>query len=112
MNFTYTNLTTRTRLLREAHDRGETLIHDNRINETTNELIFGIRNAIVSPESILLRLLLGKLQNNTITFEQLKTLIRIEHGFELTQTTRDKLLIAVQGVIGSLVDRIKRAFNL
>lgn len=57
-------------------------------------------------------LLLGKLKNNTITFEQLKTLIRLEHGFELTQTTRDKILIAVQGVVGSLRDRIKSAFNL
>jgi len=63
-------------------------------------------------EFILTELLLGKLQNDTITQSQLRTLIRLEHGFELTQTTRDKILIAIQGVIGSLRDRIKAAFNL
>lgn len=60
----------------------------------------------------LLNLLLEKLKNNTITFEQLKMLIRLEHGFELTQTTRDKLLIAIQGSVGSLITRIKSLFNL
>jgi len=60
----------------------------------------------------LLELLLGKLQNNTITFEQFKTLTRLEHGFELTQTTRDKILIAVQGIVGTLRDRLKSAFGL
>jgi len=57
-------------------------------------------------------LLLGKLKNNTITFEQFKTLSRLEHGYTLTQTTRDKILVAIQGVVGSLRDRIKSAFNL
>lgn len=103
-----------------AHRLGESTIHDDFIDAlgrstdgTKGRLTFDIIPDIVkTPKEILLELLLGKLQNNTITFEQLKTLIRLEHGFELTQTTRDKILIAIQGVIGTLRDRIKNVFNL
>jgi len=109
----YFNAKQRKRLTGEANLRGETVIHDDFLENGKKRLTFDIiPDKIPSPREILLELLLGKLQNNTITFEQLKTLIRLEHNFELTQTTRDKILIAVQGVIGSLRDRIINAFNL
>jgi len=102
----------RKQFLVNATRNGETNIHDNFLPNGDKELIFDVLPEVENPEHILLKLLLGKLQNNTITSEQLKTLIRLEHGFELTQTTRDKILIAVQGVVGTLRDRIKSAFNL
>jgi len=95
-----------------AHRSGETMIHDDFL-VNSKQLTFDILPDIPpDPNQILKELLLEKLKNNTITFEQLKTLIRLEHGFELTQTTRDKILIAVQGVVGTLVQRIRSAFNL
>jgi len=107
-------------LKRQAHSLGESTLHHDFIDNNNNvtdgtkgRLTFDIIADIpLTPEQILLELLLGKLKNNTITFEQLKTLIRLEHRFELTQTTRDKILIAVQGIIGTLRDRLKSAFNL
>jgi len=96
-----------------ATRNGETMIHDNFLPNGRKELVFDILPPDQpDPNRILLKLLLEKLQNNTITFEQLKTLIRLEHGFELTQTTRDKILIAVQGIVGTLTERIRNAFNL
>jgi len=111
--FLYRTNRRRKLIIKSREALGETMKHDNFLPSGEKELIFHVRPPdIPDPKHILLKLLLGKLQNNTITFEQLKTLIRLEHGFELTQTTRDKILIAVQGVIGSLRDRIINAFNL
>jgi len=103
----------RKQFLKIAHSNGETMLHDDFLANNVKRLTFDVVPVLPpDPNEILKELLLGKLQNNTITFEQLKTLIRLEHEFELTQTTRDKILIAVQGVIGSLRDRIKSIFNL
>jgi len=105
----------RNQLIRDAVRIKESMVTDTDLGNGMHEAVFDLSdNRIVplTPEQILLKLLLGKLQNNTITVEQLKTLIRLEHGFELTQTTRDKILIAVQGVIGTLTERIKNVFNL
>jgi len=104
----------------QARLRGESTIHDDFLDRGGNQtdgsrgrLTFDIIPDVVkTPREILLELLLVKLENNTITFEQLKTLIRLEHGFNLTQTTRDKILIAVQGVVGTLRNRLIAAFNL
>lgn len=101
----------RRNFIRSAQSNGETMIHDNHFSDR-KELVFDIQIIPENPVFQLRKLLLGKLRNNTITFEQLKTLIRIEHGFELTQTTRDKILIAIQGVIGTLRDRLKSVFGL
>jgi len=109
----YVNNRQRVKFLRESERNGETLIHDNFLANNRKELVFD--TLPIDPEDpnrILLKLLLVKLQNDTITDQQLKTLIRLEHGFELTQTTRDKILIAVQGIVGTLTDRLKSAFGL
>lgn len=98
--------------LQDAHSNGETMIHDDILDEKRSRLTFDILPKIIDPDVILYKLLLGKLENNTITIEQLKTLIRLEHGFPLTQTTRDKILIAVQGIVGTLRDRLKAVFRL
>jgi len=108
----YHSMRERKRICDKKNRNGEILKHDEFLPNGLKRLTFEVENRIEDPNFILNKLLLGKLQNNTITFEQLKTLIRLEHGFELTQTTRDKILIAVQGIIGSLRDRIIRAFNL
>jgi len=107
-------------LTKAANQIGESTIHIDFINRQgkrtdgkSGRVEFDIKQDPTNkPEVILLSLLLDKLKNNTLTFEQLKTLIRLEHGFELTQTTRDKILIAVQGIIGTLRDRLKSAFGL
>jgi len=102
----------RRNILKTAVINGETMIHDNFFSDH-KEMVFDVVPKLPpDPKEILLELLLGKLRNNTITFEQLKTLIRLEHKFELTQTTRDKILIAVQGIVGTLRDRLKSAFGL
>jgi len=108
----YFNLRQRKAFLDNAHRNGETMIHDETIDNKRNRLTFDILITPEDPQLILYKLLIGKLQNDTITFSQLKTLIRLEHGFELTQTTRDKILIAVQGIVGTLRDRLKSAFGL
>jgi len=103
-----------------AHALGESTKHQDFVDINGNptdgksgRLTFHVLPHIPpTPEEILLELLLGKLKNNTITIEQLKTLIRLEHKFELTQTTRDKILIAVQGIVGTLRDRLKSVFGL
>jgi len=108
------------RIISDHKALGETQKHDDYIDINGNatdgrsgRLTFEILPKLeLTPVQILLELLLGKLRNNTITFEQLKTLIRLEHNFELTQTTRDKILIAVQGIVGTLRDRLKSAFGL
>lgn len=87
-------------------------INDNPTDGNSGRLTFENTIEPIDPNDILFKLLLGKLKNDTITISQLKMLIRLEHGFELTQTTRDKILVAVQGMIGTLRDRLKAAFNL
>jgi len=115
----YRNKRNRQQIIEATHARRLQLIQDdfidlngNATDGTRGRLTVTDKLTEFTPEQILLQLLLGKLKNNTITFEQLKTLIRLEHGFELTQTTRDKILIAVQGIIGTLRDRLKSAFGL
>jgi len=109
----YTSERQRNRALEDANRIGESMIHDDLLSNGNHRITFDIIPDIPpDPKVILLKLLLGKLENNTITIEQLKTLIRLEHGFELTQTTRDKILIAVQGIVGTLRDRLKSAFGL
>jgi len=109
----YTSNRQRKKALENANRLGESMIHDDLLPNGDHRITFDIIPSIpLTPNEILLKLLLVKLQNNTITNEQLKMLIRLEHNFELTQTTRDKILIAVQGVVGTLRDRLKSAFNL
>jgi len=108
------------KLKRAANLIGESTIHIDyvdRLGNATDGQTGRYESGVIpdrpeTPEEILLKLLLEKLKNNTITFEQLKTLLRLEHGFELTQTTRDKILIAVQGIVGTLRDRLKSVFGL
>jgi len=111
INVFYYNDKQRNKLIKFYEAQGQTMTHDNFLQDK-KELVFDVLSIVEDPEFILKKLLLGKLQNNTITFKQLKTLIRLEHGYELTQTTRDIILIAVQGSIGGLIDRIRNAFNL
>jgi len=113
MSFLYRTNRRRKQIIEARESLGETMKHDNFLPSGEKELIFEVR-PIEPPDPvfILRKLLLGKLENNTMTFEQLKTLIRIEHGFPLTQTTRDKILIAIQGVVGTLRDRLKSVFGL
>jgi len=112
----YLSAKQRLNLLKNAHRNGETMKHDNFLSDGTKELVFEVLDNTPDPQFIakdaLTRLLLGKLKNNTMTFEQLKMLFRLEHNYELTQTTRDKILIAIQGIVGTLFERIKSAFNL
>jgi len=111
----YSTQRRRNQLIKDALTRKESMLTDTDIGNGQHEATFDLsdnRRVPKTPEQILLELLLVKLKNNTITVEQLKTLIRLEHGFELTQTTRDKILIAVQGIIGTLRDRIINVFNL
>jgi len=115
----YRSRTNRRQILQVNNNRGFRILHDDftdargiATDGSRGRLTLTNDPPIENPKDILLQLLLGKLENNTITFEQLKTLIRLEHGFELTQTTRDKILIAVQGVIGTLRDRLKSVFGL
>jgi len=111
--FLYRTNRRRKQIIDSRQALGETMIHDDFLQSGEKMLTFEVRPPDPEqPDKILLKLLLEKLENNTITMEQLKTVIRIEHGFKLTQTTRDKILIAVQGVIGTLRDRIIQAFNL
>ena len=103
----------RKKIIFARHALGESMIHDDFLNDGRKRLTFDIiADVPLEPDQVLLKLLLEKLENNTITQEQLKTVIRIEHGFILTQTTRDKILIAVQGIVGTLRQRIINAFNL
>jgi len=108
----YQSMRQRKKIIQRLQAAGEILLHDDFLPDGRKRLTFETERIIPDPDFHLYKLLLGKLRNNTMTFEQLKTLIRLEHGFELTQTTRDKILIAVQGVIGTLRDRIKNIFNL
>lgn len=108
----YHSMRERKKIIKRLAAAGETLLHDDHLTDGRKRLTFEIEIPKDDPDFILYKLLLVKLENNTITIEQLKTLIRLEHGFKLTQTTRDKILIAVQGIIGTLRDRLKSAFRL
>jgi len=58
------------------------------------------------------KLLVKTIENNTITFEDYKMLMRLERGLELKQSTIDKLIIVRQGGVSGIVQRIKNLFNL
>jgi len=60
----------------------------------------------------LTRLLIKTIENDTITFSDLKMLMRLERGLELQQSTVDKLTIIKQGGLSGIVQRIKNLFNL
>jgi len=58
------------------------------------------------------KLLIRTIENDTITFSDLKMLMRLERGLELQQSTIDKLIIIRQGGLRGIVQRIKNLFNL
>jgi len=58
------------------------------------------------------KLLVKTIENDTITFEDLKMLMRLERGLELEQTTIDKLIVVRQGGFSGIIQRIKNLFNL
>jgi len=57
-------------------------------------------------------LLIQTIENDTITFSDLKILMRLERGLELQQSTIDKLIIVRQGGLSGIIQRIKNLFNL
>jgi len=58
------------------------------------------------------KLLIVTLQNDTMTFSDLKMLLRIEHDLELKQSTIDKLIIVRQGGLSGIAQRIKNLFGI
>lgn len=69
-----------------------------------------------SDESIvkdrLTALLIKTLENDTITFQDLKILMRLERDLELKQSTIDKLIVVRQGGLSGIIQRIKNLFGL
>lgn len=57
-------------------------------------------------------LLVKQIENDTITFDDYKMLLRLERNLELQQSTIDKLVILKQGGLSGIVQRIKNLFNL
>jgi len=74
---------------------------DNSEEQKTRNLQFKLR-----------KLLIRTIENDTITFEDLKILMRLERGLELQQSTIDKLIVVRQGGLSGIVQRIKNLFNL
>jgi len=58
------------------------------------------------------QLLIRSIENDTITFTDLKMLMRLERGLKLQQSTIDKLVIIKQGGLSGIVQRIKNLFGL
>jgi len=58
------------------------------------------------------KLLVKTIENDTITFNDLKILMRLERGLELQQSTIDKLIIVKQGGFGGIIQRLKNLFGL
>jgi len=63
-------------------------------------------------KSKLTKLLVKTIQNNTITWDDYKILLRLERNLELQQSTIDKLIIVRQGGLLGIVQRIRNLFNL
>jgi len=60
----------------------------------------------------LTKLLVRTIENDTITFNDLKMLMRLERGLKLQQSTVDKLITVRQGGLRGILQRIKNLFNL
>jgi len=58
------------------------------------------------------KLLIQSIENDTITFNDYKMLMRLERGLKLQQSTVDKLVIVKQGGLSGIIQRIKNLFNL
>jgi len=58
------------------------------------------------------KLLIETIENDTITFDDYKILMRLERNLELKQSTVDKLILVRQGGLSGILQRIRNLFNL
>jgi len=58
------------------------------------------------------KLLIGTIENDTITWTDFKMLMRLERNLKLKQTTVDKLITVRQGGLSGIVQRIKNVFGI
>jgi len=58
------------------------------------------------------KLLVRTIENDTITFNDFKMLMRLERGLKLQQSTIDRLIVVRQGGLSGIIQRIKNLFGL
>jgi len=89
----------RRQIVKAANLQGESTIHDDFLADGLKRLTLGIRTDEVDPLIAERRYLLAKLEADTMTFAELKTLLRIEHGLKLQQSTIDRMRARVTNFI-------------
>jgi len=88
---TYYTKKQRREIVRIANANDESVIHDNFYPDGRKELVLDVRESEPNPLFLLQKELVKNLENDTLTFKQLKIMMRIERGLPLQQTTLDKL---------------------
>lgn len=88
---TYYTRKERNKIVKAANANGESVIHDNFLENDLKELILDVRVDVIPPSFYLHKALEKRLANDTLTFKDMKILMRLERGMPLLQTTLDKI---------------------
>lgn len=89
----------RRQIVKAANLQGESVIHDDFLQDGLKRLTLAIRTDEVDPLFLEKKYLIAKLENDTMTFAELKILLRIEHGLKLQQSTIDRMKARVTNFI-------------
>jgi len=89
----------RRQIVKDANAMGESVIHDDFLNDGLKRLTLDIKIAPHDPLIDLTKELLEKLKNDTITFAELKILLRIEHNLPLLQSTLERMKARITNFI-------------
>jgi len=101
----------RTKLLQDGNINNEICIFDDFLPDGLKRLTFDILDNTPDPIFLRTKQLLLKIQNDTITFNELKELLRIERNLQIQQTNRDVIITKFQSEGVTLRQRVKNTFK-